>query len=316
MKKVTIISLAAIVLIACAAGFTIWKVNDDKKKKELAVLADIAAIQAQVDSLYQDSQKSNLADGTDSTKINATNELFVSYQGKKLSAEASVLLDQAALDMKFADKMFAVKQEIAGIFDANGAVSESADVAPYKEKLDALKAYKPAFVDDQLLKITDAEAQMEQINATTQTVEALFASPEKSAIKDALTQKEIDDAKAKVASIKQETAKTTLLASVQSAGELLQAKIKAEAEAKAKAEAEAKAKAEAEAKKAKESKKPSGSFDISEWVPYSTGDPATLLKNLLSGDVVEYNGQYYASPRLFNMLKNQEVVYFEDISSE
>lgn len=316
MKKVTIISLAAILLIACAAGFTIWKINDDKKKKELAVLADIAAIQAQVDSLYQDSQKANLAEGTDSSKIDATNALLDSYQGKKLSDEAAVLLEQAALDMSFIEKMSSLKQEIAGIFDANGAVNESADVAPYKEKLDALKADKPAFADEQMLIIADAEAQLELINTTTQTVEALFASPEKSAIKDALTQKEIDDAKAKVASIKQEQAKTALLASVQSADELLQAKLKAEAEAKAKAEAEAKAKAEAEAKKAKESKKSSGSVDISEWVPYSTGDPATLLKYLLSGDVVEYNGQYYASPRLFNMLKNEEVVYIKEISSE
>jgi len=313
MKKVTIISLAAIVLIACAAGFTFWKINDDKKKKELAVLADIAAIQAQVDSLYQDSQKSNLAEGTDHSKINAANALLDGYQGKKLSDEAAGLLEQAALDMGFIEQMSSLKLEIADIFDANGAVTDSADVAPYKEKLDALKADKPAFVDEQMLMIAEAEAQVEQINATTQTVEALFASPEKAAIKDALTQKEIDDAKAKAASIKQEQTKTALLASIQSADELLQAKLKAEAEAKAKAEAEAKAKAEAEAKKAKKS---SRSVDISEWVPYSTGDPATLLKYLLSGDVVEYNGQYYASPRLFNSLKNQEIVSITEVSSE
>ncbi|WP_182914327.1 toxin Cry1Ac domain D-VI-related protein [Paenibacillus sp. 1011MAR3C5] len=311
MKKITLISLAAIVLIACAAGFTIWKMNDDKKKKELAVLADLAAIQAQVTSLYQDSQKSILAESTDNAKINAVNALFEGYQGKKLSDEAAALLEQASLDMDFVEKMFSLKLEVTGIFDANGAASETADLTLLKEQLDALKADKPAFVDEQMIMITDAEAQMEQIQTTTKTVEALFASPEKSAIKDALTQKEIDDAKAKVASIKQEQTKTVLLASVQSADELLQAKIKAEAEAKAKAEAEAKAKAEAEAKKAKKK-----SVDISEWVPYSTGDPATLLKNLLSGDVVEYNGQYYASPRLFNMLKNQEVVSITEISSE
>ena len=54
--------------------------------------------------------------------------------------------------------------------------------------------------------------------------------------------------------------------------------------------------------------------DFTEWVPYGTSDLALLAKNILKGNVVYYNGQYWCSPEYANMVANAEVVYSNDIS--
>lgn len=327
MKKVTIISISALVLVACISGFIVWKINDDKEKKELAVLADIASIQDQVNALYKDEQKSNLAAAINNDTLQKTEDLFLVYKDAELSPQASQLLDQASADLNNANKMFSLQQSIEQLFDGNGAVVESADVAAHKTQAEALKSDKPAFADELMLKINDAETQLEQISAATKMVDALFTSSEKSTVKKSISQKEIADAKANINNIKQDKAKTSLLSHIHVATQYLDAKLKAEAEAKAKAEAEAKAKAEAEAKAKAEAKKSSGkssssskksggTIDLKDWTPYSTSDLSLLLKYLASGDVIEYNGQYYASPDLFNMISNEEVVYERDLSKE
>lgn len=40
------------------------------------------------------------------------------------------------------------------------------------------------------------------------------------------------------------------------------------------------------------------------WSPYSTGSLKTLLNAIAKGHVVEYNGQYWATPDYFAMMKN------------
>lgn len=327
MKKITIISITALVLAACIAGFFVWKINDDKEKKELAVLADITSIQDQVNALYTDKQKTNLAATISNDAIQKTDDLFLAYKDKELSPQASELLNQASADLKDADRMFSLQQSIEQLFDENGAIVESADIASHKTQAEALKSDKPAFADELMITIHDAETQLEQISAATKMVDALFTSSEKSTVKKSISQKEIADAKANINNIKQDKAKTSLLSYIHVANQYLDAKLKAEAEAKAKAEAEAKAKAEAEAKAKAAAKKNSGkspsssnksdsTIDLKDWVPYSTSDLSSLLKYLASGDVIEYNGQYYASPELFNMLSNEEVVYERDLSEE
>lgn len=57
MKKAPIIAIAFALIVVCVAGFMVWKINDDKVKKEMAILADISSIQEQVNTLYQDEQK-------------------------------------------------------------------------------------------------------------------------------------------------------------------------------------------------------------------------------------------------------------------
>ncbi|QHI72912.1 copper amine oxidase N-terminal domain-containing protein [Aminipila terrae] len=42
--------------------------------------------------------------------------------------------------------------------------------------------------------------------------------------------------------------------------------------------------------------------DYSNWVPYSTSNLKTLWSNIMSGDVVYYNGQYLASPSFVQSL--------------
>lgn len=54
-------------------------------------------------------------------------------------------------------------------------------------------------------------------------------------------------------------------------------------------------------------------FDLSEsFVPYSTDDIWTLLDNLLEGNIVYANGQYYATPDYVKMLGNTQVTYTGD----
>ncbi len=54
--------------------------------------------------------------------------------------------------------------------------------------------------------------------------------------------------------------------------------------------------------------------DYSEWMPYDTGDLETLADNIIAGNVVRINGQYYCSPEYFEMMSNEEIVYENDIS--
>lgn len=325
MKKITIISITAILLLASVSIFIIWKINDEKEKREIAILADISNIQDHVNSLYKDEHKMNLADNIDNNMIKRTHDLFLNYKNKELSPQASTLLNQASLDINYVDKMFSLKQSIDNIFDKNGAIIESADIESYKNQLVALKSEKPSFVDELMIKINDAETQKEQITTATKMTDALFTSSEKSTVKESITRTEIDDVKAKINNIKQDKAKTNLLSYVQIADTYLDVKIKAEAEARAKVEAEAKAKAVAEAKKSKNnnsekspspSKKSNDTLDLTGWIIFDTGDPATLMKYLASGDVIKYNGQYWASPKLVNMYSNEEIVYEHDVSND
>lgn len=50
-------------------------------------------------------------------------------------------------------------------------------------------------------------------------------------------------------------------------------------------------------------------YDPNEFVPYSTSDPDTLLRNVAEGNVVYINGQYYATPSYVKMLTNVKVYY-------
>lgn len=65
------------------------------------------------------------------------------------------------------------------------------------------------------------------------------------------------------------------------------------------------------------SSKDKGSQQVvfNDYVPYSTSDLATLAKNILNGDVVYSNGQYWATPQFANIIANEEVVYENDISA-
>ena len=312
MKKAPIIAIAFALIVVCVAGFMVWKINDDKVKKEMAILADISSIQEQVNTLYQDEQKKNLADPIDKDMIQRVHKLFAAYDNKELSPEASALLAKASSDISDVDKMYALKQSIDNLFDENGAIVESPDIESGKSQLEALKSAKPAFVDELTIKINEAESQFKQISAATKKVDSLFTSSEKTAVKKSIKQTEINEAKASVKKIKQHKAKTDLLSYVQVADVYLDAKIKAEAKAKAEAEA----KERAAAPKNSSSKKSNDTLDLKGWVPYSPGDAATLLKYLASGDVVEYNGQYWASPELVNMMANEEVVYIHDIAND
>lgn len=51
-----------------------------------------------------------------------------------------------------------------------------------------------------------------------------------------------------------------------------------------------------------------------EYVPYSTTDVSTLLTDIANGDVVYYNGQYWATPKFASIADNEVVVYSNDVS--
>ncbi|HWQ77018.1 MAG TPA: hypothetical protein VN441_17050, partial [Syntrophomonas sp.] len=56
------------------------------------------------------------------------------------------------------------------------------------------------------------------------------------------------------------------------------------------------------------------SFKVNEgeFVPYSTSSPTTLLSNILKGNVVYINGQYYATPDYVKLRANTQVFYSGD----
>lgn len=53
-------------------------------------------------------------------------------------------------------------------------------------------------------------------------------------------------------------------------------------------------------------------FDENEFVPYSTSSISTLIDNVLSGNVVYINGQYYAAPEYVKMLATPQITYLGD----
>lgn len=53
-------------------------------------------------------------------------------------------------------------------------------------------------------------------------------------------------------------------------------------------------------------------FDENEFVPYSTSSLATLISQVLKGNVVYVNGQYYATPEYVKMITNVQIHYLGD----
>jgi hypothetical protein len=51
-------------------------------------------------------------------------------------------------------------------------------------------------------------------------------------------------------------------------------------------------------------------YDANEFVPYSTSSLSTLLENILKGNVIYYQGQYYATPDYVKMMTNVQVHYY------
>lgn len=56
--------------------------------------------------------------------------------------------------------------------------------------------------------------------------------------------------------------------------------------------------------------------NFTEWVPYSTSDLQLLLNNIAKGNVILYNGVYWASPTYANSISNEVIVYQNDIASD
>lgn len=56
--------------------------------------------------------------------------------------------------------------------------------------------------------------------------------------------------------------------------------------------------------------------NFTEWVPYSTSDLQLLLDNIAKGNVIMYNGIYWASPTYANSLANEVIVYQNDIAGD
>lgn len=52
------------------------------------------------------------------------------------------------------------------------------------------------------------------------------------------------------------------------------------------------------------------------WASYGTTSLATFAEALASGKVIHYNGQYWGTPDYVSSLKNENIVYFHEISTE
>lgn len=52
------------------------------------------------------------------------------------------------------------------------------------------------------------------------------------------------------------------------------------------------------------------------WANYNTGSLATLTEELVKGNIVYYNGTYWATPDYRNLLTNEKVVSYHDISKD
>jgi hypothetical protein len=53
---------------------------------------------------------------------------------------------------------------------------------------------------------------------------------------------------------------------------------------------------------------------FTDYVPYSTSSLETLAREVLNGNVVYFDGEYWATPEFANMIANEEVVYENDVS--
>lgn len=56
--------------------------------------------------------------------------------------------------------------------------------------------------------------------------------------------------------------------------------------------------------------------DQAGWANYGTTSLSTWESAILNGDIVYYNGQYWAKPDYVSSLKKEEVVYFHDVSED
>lgn len=52
------------------------------------------------------------------------------------------------------------------------------------------------------------------------------------------------------------------------------------------------------------------------WSPYNTASLETITNAILNGNVVYYNGGYWATPDYSSSLKDEDVVYFHDVSQD
>ena len=52
------------------------------------------------------------------------------------------------------------------------------------------------------------------------------------------------------------------------------------------------------------------------WSHYDTSSLSTFADVILDGDVVYYNGEYWATPGYTSMLSNENVVYYHDVSED
>lgn len=55
---------------------------------------------------------------------------------------------------------------------------------------------------------------------------------------------------------------------------------------------------------------------FTDYVPYSTSSLETLARELISGNVVYFDGQYWATPEFTNMIDNEEIVYENNIAPD
>ncbi|NMA66280.1 MAG: hypothetical protein GX957_08600 [Clostridiaceae bacterium] len=52
------------------------------------------------------------------------------------------------------------------------------------------------------------------------------------------------------------------------------------------------------------------------WVRYSSGNLDNLMVYIYEGKVIYYEGEYWCSPELFEIISNEEIVYENDISGD
>jgi hypothetical protein len=56
--------------------------------------------------------------------------------------------------------------------------------------------------------------------------------------------------------------------------------------------------------------------DLTGWILYETDNLELLARNILEGNVVYYNGQYWCSPEYYELILNEEIVYYNDVSED
>lgn len=56
--------------------------------------------------------------------------------------------------------------------------------------------------------------------------------------------------------------------------------------------------------------------DLTGWILYETDNLELLARNILEGNVIYYNGQYWCSPEYYELILNEEIVYYNDVSED